>query len=105
MNLDFIFNLLPQPAFIIFISTFAGAFIREFERQINVSKNKTFLKFLSKFLVSWFISAATILIAISFFDISSNGNLLIGISIIFGYKGPTDCLEFVKTILDKKFTD
>lgn len=101
MNTTFFLDLLAQPTFIIFISTFAGAFVGEFYREANNKKQCNFTIFFSKFLISWFTATATILLIHSFFEL--NNEMLIALSIIFGIIGHKDSIKFAKNLIESKF--
>lgn len=101
MNLDFFLNLLPQPTFIIFVSTFAGAFVGEFYREANDRKACSPVKFLSKFLASWLIASATVLLIQALLEVGRN-EVLIGLSIIFGFMGHKGSIEYAKNLIESK---
>ena len=102
MSMKFFLELLPQPTFIIFISTFAGAFVGEFYREANDNKVCSFIKFLSKFLASWLTAVATILLIQSAFEIGKN-EILMAISIMFGFLGHKESVKYAKNMIDSKF--
>ena len=101
MNTIFFLDLLAQPTFIIFVSTFAGAFVGEFYREANNKKTCDIIIFFSKFLISWLTASATILLIQSFFEVSNE--MLIALSIIFGIVGHKDSIRFAKNLIESKF--
>lgn len=102
MNIEFFLELLPQPTFIIFISTFAGAFVGEFYKEANDKKPCSFAKFLSKFLASWLTAVATTLLIQAVFEIGKN-EVLMAMSMIFGFVGHKESIRYAKEIIDSKF--
>lgn len=102
MNFEFFLELLAQPTFIIFISTFAGAFVGEFYREANDKKQCSLIKFFSKFLASWITASATILLIQAIFEVGRN-EMLIALSIIFGFVGHKDSIKFAKNLIQSKF--
>lgn len=102
MTIENLLQLLPQSIFIIFISTFAGSLGGEFYRETNNKTPCSFPKFLSKFLASWLISFATLLFMHSTFGIN-NDEILISISIVFGFVGHKDTLKIIRNLIDSKF--
>lgn len=102
MFIEEIFKILPQSVFIIFVSTFAGALAGEFNRETTNGKPCSFPKFMSKLLSSWMTAFASILFIHSTFSIQ-NYEILISMSIIFGFVGYKYCIEFMKKLIDSKF--
>lgn len=106
MNIQFFLELLSKPMFIIFISTFAGSFIGELYKEVNSNtKNKkqnSFFKILSRFLASWLVSAALMLLFKSFFGINKN-EILTALSLIFGFMGHKETLKYAKNLINSKF--
>ena len=88
----FFLNLLQQPLFIIIEAAFIGSFVGEFYRQNNSIK---LINFISKFLASWAISSALMLVIASNFDkIKNNKMLLGGLSIFFGFIGQKKTIKY-----------
>lgn len=100
--LFFLFQSLPQSAFIIFISTFVGALAGEFYRENNNKVPCSLFKFLSRFFASWIMAFATILFIQSTFEINKN-EMLISISIFYGFVGHKKTLKFIQELIDSKF--
>lgn len=102
MNIEFFLGLLPQPMFIIFISTFAGAFVGEFYKEVNDKKPCKFNKFLSRFLASWLTAIATVLLMQSVLEVGSN-EVLMALSMILGFVGHKDSIKYAKDMIESKF--
>ena len=102
MKNTFFLEVVPQPIFIIFVSTFAGAFVGEFYKEANNGKPCTYVKFLSKFLASWLTAAATILLMQSIFEVGKN-EVLMALSMFFGFVGHKDSIKYVKSLVESKF--
>ena len=102
MIVEEMLKILPQSVFIIFISTFAGALAGEFNRETTNGKPCSFPKFMSRLLSSWITAFASILFIHSTFDIE-NCEVLISISIIFGFVGYKYSIDFMKKIISSKF--
>jgi hypothetical protein len=102
MFIEEIFNILPQSTILIFTSTFLGALVGEFYKESNNRKDCKFSVFMSKLLSSWIMAFATILFIHSTFNIQ-NSEILISISIAFGFFGYKYTTKFIKNLINSKF--
>lgn len=102
MFYDFILQLLPQPTFIVFVSTFAGALAGEAYRETSDGVPYTFSIFIAKFFASWMVGFAATLLVKGFVNVGRN-ELLIALSIIFGFMGHKETILVAKNIIESKF--
>lgn len=101
MNKELYIYFFSNSVFIIFASTFAGAFIGEFYREAKNKKSCNPIKFISTFLASWIIAASIMLLLHSALEVGKN-EAIIGFSIFFGFIGHRESLKYGKSIIDSK---
>lgn len=106
MNADFVLKLIVNPSFIIFISTFAGSIVGEFYREAFNGRPCNMTKFTANFLASWLMSSAAILLLKEVLGFRDNNEIIIALSMIYGFNGHKKTLafvtEFIASNLNKK---
>lgn len=95
-------NILPQPTILVIISSFAGALIGEFNREVNDDVPCSILKFIANFFASWFIGAATSLLIQSIVGLTK-GEVIFAVSAVFGYVGHKESVNIIKNLILTKF--
>ena len=102
MTLNKFLELLLQPTFLVIVSSFTGALIGEFNREVNDNIPCSFFKFLANFIASWLIGVSVSLIIQSIFAITKI-EVVFAISAFIGFVGHKESIKFGKRLIESKF--
>lgn len=94
-------NILPQPTILVFISSFAGALIGEFNREVNDDIPCSKIKFISNFLSSWIIGVSTSFLVQFIFGFDKS-EMIFAVSAILGFVGHKESLKLYKDFISSK---
>ena len=100
MNTQIFLNLIDNPLFLLFFSSFAGSFIGEFNRECNRKRKIKFILIIRSFILSWFVSYSTTLLLCAILKVDNN--ILIAISILLGILGDKEVIKYIRKFINKK---
>ena len=100
MNTQIFLNLIDNPLFLLFFSSFAGSLIGEFNIVCNRKRKIKFILIIRSFILSWFVSYSTTLLLSAILKVDNN--ILIAISILLGILGDKEVIKYIRKFINKK---